>query len=150
MTNNIRPCSIKVHSLPLLLGASLSCTLRTLFKSSCILAGPLSLLKSGALSHQTFLFWKSFLSSDLPRQHPQSRPIMLSHISKSACLVAFLILLNLANAQFVTTNGLQFELNGKPYTFAGANSWTSKMFKQRLQNPTHTSYSRCYRSKLHP
>ena len=51
---------------------------------------------------------------------------MLSHISNLVFLVTSLILLTCANAQFVTTNGLQFELNGKPYSFAGANSWTSK------------------------
>lgn len=49
---------------------------------------------------------------------------MLSHISKLACLATSLALFTFATAQFVTTNGLQFELNGKPYSFAGANSWT--------------------------
>ena len=54
---------------------------------------------------------------------------MLSHINKLACLATSLALLTFANAQFVTTNGLQFELNGKPYSFAGANSWTRKVFR---------------------
>ncbi|KAF6235215.1 hypothetical protein HO173_006409 [Letharia columbiana] len=49
---------------------------------------------------------------------------MLYHINRLACLATSLALLTFANAQFVTTNGLQFELNGKPYSFAGANSWT--------------------------
>ena len=53
---------------------------------------------------------------------------MLSHLSRIACLATSLALLTFTNAQFVTTNGLQFELNGKPYSFAGANSWTSTKF----------------------
>ena len=57
---------------------------------------------------------------------------MLPNISKLACLSAFLALLTFVNAQFVTTNGLQFELNGQPYTFAGANSWTSKAFQATI------------------
>ena len=58
------------------------------------------------------------------------RTIMVSHFRQAACLATFIALFTFANAQFVTTNGLQFELNGKPYSFAGANSWTSKVFKQ--------------------
>ena len=54
---------------------------------------------------------------------------MLSQITNLACLAAYLALLTFANAQFVKTNGLQFELNGQPYSFAGANSWTSESFK---------------------
>ncbi|CAD6572759.1 MAG: hypothetical protein ASARMPREDX12_005433 [Alectoria sarmentosa] len=49
---------------------------------------------------------------------------MVSHFRQAACLATFIALFTFANAQFVTTNGLQFELNGKPYSFAGANSWT--------------------------
>lgn len=54
---------------------------------------------------------------------------MLFNISSLAILITSLTFLNLANAQFVTTNGLGFELNGKPYSFAGANSWTSEAFQ---------------------
>ena len=53
---------------------------------------------------------------------------MLLNISSMAFLVTSLTFLNFANAQFVTTNGLGFELNGNSYSFAGANSWTSKAF----------------------
>lgn len=52
---------------------------------------------------------------------------MLSNFRQAACLATYIALFTFANAQFVTTNGLQFELNGKPYSFAGANSWTSKV-----------------------
>ena len=58
------------------------------------------------------------------------RTIMLSHFRQAACIATLIALFTFANAQFVTTNGLQFELNGKPYSFAGANSWTSKVFKR--------------------
>ena len=55
--------------------------------------------------------------------------MMLSRVTKLVCLAISLIVSNFANAQYVTTNGLQFELNGKPYSFAGTNAWTSKAFK---------------------
>ena len=47
-------------------------------------------------------------------------------ISKLACLATSLLLSTSSTAQFVTTNGLQFSLNGKPYSFAGTNAWTRK------------------------
>ena len=56
---------------------------------------------------------------------------MLSRITKLACLAISLALLSFANAQYVTTNGLHFELNGQPYSFAGANAWTRKAFQNR-------------------
>ena len=71
---------------------------------------------------------------------------MLFQFTKLACLATSLALLNFAKAQYVTTNGLQFELNGHPYSFAGTNSWTRKAFQEtRLKSSPDSPYSRRYR-----
>ena len=46
-----------------------------------------------------------------------------------SCLATSLFLSTFSDAQFVTTNGLHFELKGKPYSFAGTNAWTRKKYQ---------------------
>ena len=50
---------------------------------------------------------------------------MLAGLSTITCLISIIAFSTLVRPQFVTTNGLQFELDGKPFTFAGANLWPS-------------------------
>ena len=47
--------------------------------------------------------------------------MQLSHSTLAKILAVSLPLSSGAAAQYVTTNGVNFELNGKPFTFAGTN-----------------------------
>ena len=40
-------------------------------------------------------------------------------------MLALAVLTSFVASQFVSTKGLQFQLNGSPFSFAGANAWTS-------------------------
>ncbi len=49
--------------------------------------------------------------------------IMFYNFSQLSLLSAFLTFFSLTASHFVTTNGVQFELAGKPFTFTGGNLW---------------------------
>ena len=57
---------------------------------------------------------------------------------KATHWLAFIALWIVSNAQSVARSGLHFELNGSPFTFAGANTWeslssrASKRFKRLM------------------
>ena len=125
----IRPCSEDLLSLPMLRDKLLT-FFAHFFESSCSLARPQSLRYKKSISFiSRHSFCRAIVYSILQQYHPEICLIMLFNISSLAFLITSLIFLNFGNAQFVTTNGLEFELNGKPYSFAGANSWTSQAFQ---------------------